>query len=406
VGKTSETFPAISSYPAHLHHLSYTGVFGGFSFERLGSDGPWIFFDDQANAFILSPASHFMNAVLTLGPRNELISAVTADGGQIPSGFVATTALVIERGINRTFESWDRFLTDLAGKRRPANDADVGLRYLGYWTDSGARYYYAFELALGYAATLLEVRDEFSRMGIPLGYVQLDNCFYGKGHDDNQSSDLLRGGTYFYQASKELFRDGLADFHRKLGVPLIAHNRWIDEHSPYRKTHAMSGNVSIDPGLWAALMGYLRAADVRIYEQDWLSGPAVPERDLNSGEQFMDTMASAARGAGLTLQYCMPLPRHFLQGTRYPNLTTFRVSGDRFRKGRWPTFLFNGRLASALDEWPWSDVFMSSVCLQCLRGGGSLPAAAAGRHHFRSSRSRRLLDRGSRWGVRRGISGR
>ena len=79
-----------------------------------------------------------------------------------------------------------------------------------------------------------------------------------------------------------------------------------------------------------------------------------------SGELFMDAMAKAAGKERIALQYCMPLPRHFLQGTRYSNLLTIRVSGDRFVKGHWTSFLFNGRLASALGEWPWTDVFMSS----------------------------------------------
>lgn len=74
----------------------------------------------------------------------------------------------------------------------------------------------------------------------------------------------------------------------------------------------------------------------------------------------MDAMAQAAGQAGITLHYCMPLPRHFLQGTRYFNLLTIRVSGDRFDKQHWASFLFNGRLASALGEWPWTDVFISS----------------------------------------------
>ena len=39
---------------------------------------------------------------------------------------------------------------------------------------------------------------------------------------------------------------------------------------------------------------------------------------------------------------------------------TVDPSGDRFVKGHWTSFLFNGRLASALGEWPWTDVFMSS----------------------------------------------
>src|SRR5437660_6859262 len=86
----------ISSYPRDLHHLAYTSVFGGYSFERFGSDGPWTFFDDQANTLILSPASHYMNAALSLGPQNELRSAIIVDGDAIPARFVQTTALVIE----------------------------------------------------------------------------------------------------------------------------------------------------------------------------------------------------------------------------------------------------------------------------------------------------------------------
>jgi len=360
-GERAEPFPSIASYPRDLHHLGYTGVFGGFSFEQLGTDGPWAFFDDHANTFILSPASHYMDAALSLGPREELRSAMSPGLDAIPPGFVATTALVIAPGINHAFEAWGRLLTDLAGKPRPANDADFSLRYLGYWTDHGGSYYYRFEDALGYAGTLIKVRDEFAAMGIRLGYLQLDSWFYPKGHDgDWWRADPVGGGTYRYEASSELFPDGLAAFQRQLGLPLIAHNRWIDRDSPYRATYAVSGNVLIDPALWAQWMRYLHASGVRTYEQDWLSGPAEPGRELGAGELFMDAMATAARVEGIALQYCMPLPRHFLQGTRYPNLLTIRVSGDRFEKAHWRSFLFNGRLASALGEWPWTDVFMST----------------------------------------------
>jgi hypothetical protein len=360
-GKTSEPLPSISSYPRDLHHLSYTSIFGGFSFERFGADGPWIFFDDRANTFILSPASHFMNAALWFGPDNELVSGIVADEDDVPAGYALMSALVVAPGINRAFEIWGRFLTDFAGKQRPANDADFSLKYLGYWTDHGAAYYYRFEEALGYAGTLLAVRRRLRRMKIPLGYVQLDSWFYPKGHEGKwKSADPLGGGTYRYEASRELFPDGLSAFQRRLDLPLIAHNRWIDAASPYRKSHAVSGNVPIDPALWADWMRYLRAAGVRTYEQDWLSGPAVPARDLTAGERFMNAMAAAAAKEGLALQYCMPLPRHFLQGARYSNLFTIRVSGDRFGKDQWAPFLFNGRLASALGAWPWTDVFMSS----------------------------------------------
>jgi hypothetical protein len=39
-GSTTEAFPTISTYPDGLHHLTYTSTFGGFSFDRFGTDGP------------------------------------------------------------------------------------------------------------------------------------------------------------------------------------------------------------------------------------------------------------------------------------------------------------------------------------------------------------------------------
>src|SRR6476659_2786231 len=194
-----------------------------------------------------------MNAALSLGPHDELVSGISADVEDIPPGFVAMSALVIAPGINRAFETWGRFLTDLAGKKRPANDADFSLKYLGYWTDHGARYYYRFEEALGYVGTLLNVREQFQTMKIRLGYVQLDSWFYQKGHEGSwKSDDPLGGGTYLYGASSELFPDGLRAFQKQLGLPLIAHNRWIDERSPYREKYAMSGNVTTDRRLWTS----------------------------------------------------------------------------------------------------------------------------------------------------------
>lgn len=356
-GTTAEAFPVLSTYPRRLNHLTYTGIFGRFSFGRFGTDGPWAFFDDRANAFILSPAAHFMNGELSHVSRGQLRSGLVADDKRVPAGFVQRTVLVTAFGINRAFESWGRFLTDLNGKKRPANDADMGLKYLGYWTDHGARYYYRWARGSDYPMTLLNVRDEFRKAKVGLGYMQLDSWFYRKGAGDRWQ-DVTKG-TYLYEASRELFPNGLAAFQRKLGVPLITHSRWLDRSSPYRKQYDISGNVAVDPQLWRKWMRYLKGAGVRTYEQDWLSGPALPERTLDAGERFMDSMADAARHEGMTLQLCMALPRHFLQGSKYSHLTTIRPSGDRFKEQHWRSFVFNGRLATALGIWPWADVFKS-----------------------------------------------
>jgi hypothetical protein len=71
-------------------------------------------------------------------------------------------------------------------------------------------------------------------------------------------------------------------------------------------------------------------------------------------------MASAMAANGITMQYCSAMPRHFLQSSMYNNLTTIRVSRDRFSSTRWDSFLYASNLVSALGIWPWSDVFMST----------------------------------------------
>jgi hypothetical protein len=64
--------------------------------------------------------------------------------------------------------------------------------------------------------------------------------------------------------------------------------------------------------------------------------------------------------AGINMQYCMPLPKHYLQSTKYRNLVSTRVSNDRFDRNRWRVFFYGNRLAAAVGSWPWSDVFRSS----------------------------------------------
>ena len=62
----------------------------------------------------------------------------------------------------------------------------------------------------------------------------------------------------------------------------------------------------------------------------------------------------------ISIQYCMPTPRHFLKSVKYANLTSIRASADRFDRTRWTNFLYASRLASALGIWPFTDVFMST----------------------------------------------
>src|ERR1051326_2862763 len=339
-GANRGTFPDLVRYPAELYHLTNTGW--EQHFDERTTDGPLVEFDNEARTFILSPASNFMIAGTSLEP-GEMTSGISPKIQSLPAGFIHRTLLVVDKGINQGFETWGHALSDLQGKVRPANDADLTLSRLGYWTDNGASYYYKFEDKLGYEKTLLAIRDEFHSKGIPLGYLQLDSWFYPKGAMASWKNRA--DGIYEYEASPTLFPEGLKQFQEKAGLPLVTHARWIDPSSPYQREYRMSNDVVIDPRYWDTTMSYLRESGVATYEQDWLTVHAQAKFDLSDPSAFLAEMAQAAAKKGLTLQYCMPGARHYLQSSKYSNMTTIRTSPDRFSRHWWDRFLYGSRLA-------------------------------------------------------------
>jgi hypothetical protein len=359
-GPNADPFPVLTTLPSLPYKLSYYDIpFSPYQLNTVdnASDSPWLIFDAAGSGFLISPAANFLNARLTLTDAT-LSSGIEPAVATLPAGFSQQTILAVGRGPNALFDAWGSALTTLRGKTRPANDADLTLEKFGYWTDNGAAYYYHYEPSLGYPGTLLAVKREFDQRGIALGYLQLDSWWYPKG--PNQRWDDKESGIFRYRAATDLFPDGLPAFQQQLGLPLVTHARWIDPKSPLRSEYRFSGNVMTDARYWAEVMSYLRTGGVVMYEQDWLGAQAQPVYDLTAPRDFMGYMASAAAQHGMTLQYCMALPRHVLQSVAYDNVTTVRVSDDRFDRNRWDTFLYMSRLASALGVWPWADVFNST----------------------------------------------
>jgi hypothetical protein len=356
-GPNSFSFPSLANYPAGLHSIAFAGVFGNPAFAASDEESPWISFDAAFHTAILSPASHFMVASTGVS-GGKLSSGISSKITDLPSGFTQQTLLVIDDGINRAFDTWGRMLTGVTGKTRPANDADLTLSRLGYWTDAGSSYYYTTEPGKSYQDTLLDVKAEFDRLGMALGYLQLDSWFYPKGAAANWKT--MSGGIYEYRAADPPFSSTLATFQQTLRIPLVTHARWIDPASPYQQQFQMSGNVSIDPRYWDQVAGYLGGAGVVGYEQDWLFSQASTAFNLTDGDAFLDNMAEALGSSHISVQYCSGTARHFLQSARYNNLTTMRTSEDRFNPKRWWSFLYASRLASAVGVWPFTDVFFSS----------------------------------------------
>lgn len=370
----SLAFPVLSRYPAGLSHIAFAGTFAHYTFTSLPPESPWVFFDSRANTFIVSAAANFMVAQNSSGPDGEIYSGIAPAIATLPEGFTHKVLLVADAGVNRAFDTWGHALTDLQGKTRPANDADVSLNKLSYWTDNGATYYYRTETSgtasalvqpagpydgsNPYEQTLWGAKSSLDSLSVGLGSLQLDSWFYPKGPDSDWTD--CADGINQYVAAPALFGSSLASFQRSIGVPLITHARWIDASSPYRQMYQMSGNVAIDPRYWSDIAQYLKSSGVAVYEQDWLSAQAQTAFNLTDPDAFLDNMAGAMAAQGIDMQYCMATPRHFLQTAKYNNLTSIRASGDRFETSRWSAFLYASRLAGALGVWPFTDVFMSS----------------------------------------------
>jgi hypothetical protein len=374
---TNVAFPSFGGLPTGLHGFSYgERNFAPPSFNLEENGTPWVLFDDMANTAVISPAANFLVAQMSGDGRTSVASGLNPEIGTLAKPLTHQSLLVLGRGVGQTFAVWGRALTDLYGKKRPSYDGDPTLKHYGYWTDNGADYYYKYDKGLGYCETLLKMAESYRQEHIALGYFQLDSWWYqksttepdGKPGKDKKVQDLPAGrwnrygGTMDYTADPDLFPHGLGAFQKNLGLPLVVHGRWVDRESPYQKQYKFSGVAPIDPAYWEDRMAYLAANGVVCYEQDWLDRIYVNSemgRVIGVGDAFTDGMAGASTRHGLVMQYCMGLPRHFLQGAKYSNLTTIRTSGDRFEPGKWRPFLYTSQLASALGIWPWCDVFKS-----------------------------------------------
>ena len=370
-------FPDFTNFPA-LHHFSFNeNHFAPPRFDLENNATPWLLFDDSTAAAILSPADNFLIARMNGDGTNELASGLNPQARDLPANFSHRTLLAFGTGIHKTWQTWSAAFLALQGVTRPDNEADTGLRYLGYWTDNGAYYYYNYDTNAGYADTLENLVNRYRDEGIPIRYMQLDSWWYYKtftgpnGRAGKTKNPHLPpgewnryGGLLAYRAHPAVLPDGLGGFKNDINLPLITHNRWIDPASPYRDKYQVSGIAAVDPKFWDEIMSYIGTNGVACYEQDWINEIYTRSPELQStpglADAFADNMARAAQQNNMSVQYCMPLPRFFLQGSHYPNLTTIRVSDDHFQRSRWDDFIINSQFARAVGIWPWTDVFMST----------------------------------------------
>lgn len=390
-------FPSFGLFPDQLYGFCYhdrRDAHHVFSLENGGT--PWLLFDEQANAVILSPADNFMVAETTGSMESALCSRLIQTITSIPSGFTHKTLLTIGRGINDTWDMWGHALTDLHGKKRPGNDVNLALRCLGYWNSAPAPYYYNYDMNKGYLGTLASVIENHRAKGIPTRYLQLDSWWYDKSLDEVEGKYLREnlpkeswncyGGFTTYRAHPSLFPDGLEGFHKRIGLPLVTHSRWMSPYSEYHKRYETSGLGMIDIRFWEETAEYLKDSGVVVYEQDhpdrvYNQSPEM-HKSVSLAADYLGNMAKGMERHGVDVEYFAPLPRQILEACRLSNVVMIRSNADRFERGKWTDALYASRLIRSVGSWPHGDNLFShetdNLWLQTLFGGTVGPADELG----------------------------
>ncbi len=335
------------------------------SLEAVPTHGPVILYSDEMEVIVFSPLDHFFVSLIDFAD-GELNYGVEGEVEAIPPDFSHSFILVRGRGINATLERWGALLRDRYGRERTDRYADTGLATLGYWTDNGAYYYYETEPGMSEEETLLAVKADADALGIPYGYMQLDSWWYFK--------EPGRGGLVLWEPQPWMFPDGLSAFQDRLGLPLIAHNRWFATDNAYRACYPFvqssdSGMAfPLTHGVFDEFMRNAGSWGVFTYEQDWLISQywGVPYlcNGVGHAEQWMDWIDDAAADQGLTVQLCMAGPAHFMNAVRTPAATTVRTSIDYMagvpKTMYWPQFHTVSMLAWAVGLLPFKDNFQTT----------------------------------------------
>ncbi|XP_041369874.1 uncharacterized protein LOC121383842 [Gigantopelta aegis] len=382
-GTTNQT---IGGYPSFLvqeanitlGYLSFGGdMFGDIS-KRMGiwkpgtdlrdgmtGSGPLAVFDEEGRTLVFVPLKNFMSASMWHDQTTSCVSwGIMGGVDSVPAGFEHETLVYYSPdGINEAFRDLGYIMRFLYRKTSYFRQLDLSLNYLGYWTDNGAYYYYNTEANKTYEETIIDIKTYTDQINLPIKYFQVDSWWYYKGPNN---------GVTLWEPMPEVFPRGLKFLQKKLGVPIVAHNRYWSTESNYSKVNG--GNFTFiegkrmslpnDPTFWNYLLGRGKQWDLIVYEQDWLNvqllGLADLQTNLNLGRNWLQRMAEAAEWHDLRIQYCMALSRHALQSIEFPVVTQARVSTDyHLRDDQWKIGI-TSIFADAMGVAPSKDTFWTT----------------------------------------------
>ena len=345
-----------------------------------GSDsGPVVLFDTKNIALVLSPLSNFMTAHLAFANivGDSFGSGLGGMVTQVPAGWSYETLLVSsESGITAATLRMGAVLLARGGKSPTAPDADVAVSTLGYWTDNGAYYYYNSEnntIVGNMQQTISDVITYWASLSLPLKHLMYDSWWYWKECPPGSKSNTwlaCKGAVELWEPRDDVFPDGFN--FQPPNLPLVLHNRWFSANNntyindlgfadSFIVESAVDFALPIKSDVFLYLMGRAKKWGMTVYEQDWLitvwESMSVTKANVTAASSWLAAMADAASELGLTIQYCMPLPRHMLESTKHQAVTNARASGDyhpgatNWDLGTSSLFYWAIGIAPSKDDW-------------------------------------------------------
>lgn len=326
-----------------------TGTLKNFSSFVNGIDGgPFSLFSQTAGdgAAFVSPASSFMAAASDIDGEH-LRMGMLGSIAEIPPGFSLSFSVASHaEGINAALREWGELLRAAYGKvqRGFGPAADVPTRYLGYNTDHGAYYYYNPDFDGDYGQTLRAVKEYADEQGIPYKWALLDSWFYPKDEHMGVTRWTSNGTGHFGPDGDA----AIAQLSKSTNWPWVAHNRFWSPNATYAKQNGGKYDFIIDTNgtgyqswpmgwpdsqqFWDDLLANAKHWGVTTYEQDWLYNELHGVKELLTSatrpRQWLMQMGEGAQKSGMTVQYCMPVPRFALQSLEIAAVAQIRVSDD------------------------------------------------------------------------------
>jgi hypothetical protein len=376
--------------PQHL----YAWASGGMSNHKLGygdvfsiqgTVDPLVLSDAGQTTVILSSFGNYLVATQQSKPlalqntisRGSITCGIEGLVQEIPAGFEHQHIMVVGQGIHNTFQEWGRALLKRAGKKVPSKYQDDTLKYIVYMDDAGAYYYeHGFKESgyKTYADIILAIEKEAKEHDLRIGAYHI--------LDDPQQRDRSEG---LFEPRSDLFPEGLATFHERLGKPLELYMMWIKSNGPYRKKYAFfdtgpgdipghMGDVFYGEDYWRYTADKLASWGTILLQHDYLSdyeGNAVMMSSLDKMKTYFRNMAKALAERGIDMQYCMAQPRNIMESTENPVMVSLQATEDHhvpmaephpqpdnpdyYDPFFWKHVVFTSAFYGALGIWPSRD---------------------------------------------------